>query len=395
MINLNKTHKKIIFQEKLILFSILLTPILGLYELSELLNLNILNYLPGLKLLKTSKDFLVLLIILTGILFGFWKSMKMNFVFYILSTIIIFSSILTSIFYVPLEAIISGIRWISPFILFLFLGDLRFSFYQKLTNLLEIIIFIGLILQFYQLFNMNGIYGISIAGFSMRNPGYYLSPSSMSAFSMTTLFFVHNFERNNRKRFLYSIVVTLSVFLTASGSGILSLFLYILFLIFKKVNPYLIITILLILLTFFIGLLPLITGREDIMDSPLGRIDILLENMSLDKLFFSSKFGIATNTFINLRPDLLDSQVAIIADSMINSTIINCGLLFLIILIYIIFLKPIYKYRKIGLLFLFINSPFFLSTVIFELYPVNILIFIELLSLPIIIYHNSLNKVRY
>jgi hypothetical protein len=167
-----------------------------------------------------------------------------------------------------------------------------------------------------------------------------------------------------------------------------------LFLIFKKANPYVIIIILVILLSFFVGYLPLITGREDIMDSPLGRIDILVENISLNNFFFSSNFGIATNTFINLRPDLLDSQVAIIADSMINSTIINCGLFFLLILIYILFIKPLYKFRKIGLLYLLINFPFFLSTIIFELYPVNILIFIELLALPFIVDLTSIKKAK-
>lgn len=392
MLDINIKRHKILFQEKLILLSILLTPILGLYELSELLNLNISNFLPGLKLLKTSKDFFILLIILTGIIFSFWKFLKMSSVLYLFSIIAIFISFFISIFSVPLEAIISGIRWISPFVLFLFLGKLRLPFYQKLTSWLEIIITFGLILQFYQLFNMNGIYGISISGYSIRNPGYYLSPSSMSAFSMTTLFFIHNFENNERKRLIYLIIVILSVFLTASGSGILSLFLYVLYIIFKKQNTYFFILTLVIFLLFFIGFLPLITGREDIFDSPLGRIDILLQNISLNNIFFSSNFGIATNTFINLRPDLLDSQVAIISDSMINSSIINSGLLFLLILIYIIFFKPIYKYGKIGLLFLFINLPFFLSTVIFELYPVNILLFIELISLPLIIHHNRIKN---
>ena len=393
MSDIYKKYPKTIFQEKLILFSILLTPILGLYEVSELLNLNILNYLPGLKILKTSKDFFILLIILIGILLGLGKNLKMHFVLYFLSFFFISISLLISISSVPLEAIISGIRWISPFILFLFLGKLRLTFYQKLTSWLEIIIFIGLILQFYQLFNMNGIYGISIAGFSLRNPGYYLSPSSMSAFAMTTLFFIHNFEKNTNKRFIFFFIISISVFLTASGSGILSLFLYFLYLIFKKINPLLIIIILSTLLIFFIGLLPFITGREDIMDSPLGRVDILLENISWNKLLFSFNFGTATNTFINLRPDLLDSQIAIIADSMINSTIINCGLLFLLILVYVLFIKPIFKYKNLGLLFLFINLPFFLSTVIFELYPVNILIFIELLSLPIILELNNLKHI--
>jgi hypothetical protein len=394
MIEIDKKYNKILFQEKLILFAILLTPILGLYELSELLNLNISRFLPGLKALKVSKDLFILIIIICGIFSGFWKKLKTSLICYTFLLIILSISLCISIFYVPFEAIISGIRWISPFIFFLFLGELRLSFYQNLTSWLESIVFVGLILQFFQLYNMNGIYGISLAGFSLRNPGFYLSPSSMSAFSMTTLFFIHNFETNYRKRFIFLIVVTLSVFLTASGSGILSLFLYFLFLIFKKANPYVIIIILVILLSFFVGYLPLITGREDIMDSPLGRIDILVENISLNNFFFSSNFGIATNTFINLRPDLLDSQVAIIADSMINSTIINCGLFFLLILIYILFIKPLYKFRKIGLLYLLINFPFFLSTIIFELYPVNILIFIELLALPFIVDLTSIKKAK-
>lgn len=394
MFSLIKKYPKISFQEILIILSICLTPILGIYEVSDILNINLFAFIPNKTIIKSSKDLFIVLIILIGMVFGFWRVLKMSIKLYIvlISTIII--SIFVSLLNVPFEAILSGIRWLLPFFLYLFIGKLRTEFYIKLTNCLEIIILAGLILQFYQLFNMNGIYGLSIGGFSIRNPGFYLIPSSMSAYAMTTLFFIHNFEASTNKRTFYFFVVSFSIFLTASGSGILSLILYLLFLISKKINPFFIFFVFSLFFTFLLGLLPLITGREDIIDSPIGRINIFIENIGLDKLIFSTKFGTATNTFINLRPDLLESQFAIIADSMINSSVINCGLLFLIIIFYLFFIKPLYNFGRIGFLFLIINLPFFLSIVLFELYPVNILFFIELISLKVIFQNEKvINKI--
>ena len=226
--------KKIHLQENLFLFSIILTPILGVYEVLDLLNLNSFSFLPNLKTIKISKDILIVLMIVCGLYFNYWKVLKMN----AFNTLVIISTILLSIFfslfYFSIDAIFSGFRWLLPLILYFTLGNFTNSFYSKLSSLLKFTLILGVMIQFYEFFNMTGIYGLSLNGFSIRNPGYYLIPSSMAAFSLSSLYFIYINEKKTFQKFFYILITTISVVLTASGSGLFSLLVFLLFLMSRK-----------------------------------------------------------------------------------------------------------------------------------------------------------------
>ena len=367
-------------QEKLLYLAIALTPLIGIYELSEILNFSIPKLFPSVQAVKISKDVVISILIFNGIFFGFARFKKFPNIAYLLLFVTIICSILISFFSLPFDAIISGIRWLMPLIFFINLGKIDKLFLQKITKYLFLIFIIGFLTQIYEIFNMNGIYGINFSGLNIRNPGFYLSPSSMAAFSMSVLFYTMHFEKSNKKKHLTLILVFLSVLLTASGSGLISYFLFILFFVTKKMNLALIGIIIFTTLLISVPFLPVISGREDILLSPTGRIDIFINSLNWTNIFFSNQFGTGTNTFVSLRPDLLMVDFAIISDSMISSSIINCGLIFLIILFTNFFIIPVIKHKKSFYLFFATFLPFFLTTVLFELYPVNLLFFIALFS---------------
>lgn len=378
MINITQKFNTVLLQEKLLLFAVVLTPVLGIYEVSELVNLDFKSFLPDIKLIKGAKDFVILLIILAGLHFRFGRKKRMISLSYIIIAFSIVFSLCLSVFFLPLEGIVSGIRWLFPLFFYLTLGGLRIRFLKKLTRYLEIIIFFGLLIQLYQLVNMNGIYGLNVNGFSIRNPGYYLVPSSMAALGMSVMFFVHHFETSGFRIFFLKILIAISILLTASGSGILSLFLFFSFTATRRLSMVVKLSLLAAAIFFGIGLLPLISGRSDILNSPSARVVIFFEQFSWLKLFFSTTFGLGTNTFVNLRPDLAEADFAVISDSMINASIMNCGILFLLANIFEFFIRPFRKDVFAALLYLSVFLPFYISAITFELFPVNILMFIAL-----------------
>lgn len=272
----------------------------------------------------------------------------------------------------------AGLRWGLPVIFLFTLQRVEDQYVNVIAVLLQRLMIGALILQFLQLKYSIGSYGQSVNGLSLRNPGFYLIPSSMAAFSMSTLFFTFASDHSKlRKHFIFALV-SISIFLTASGTGFVSLFLFSIILLSKERHYYKIFAASFIAASIGLISLPIITGRGDILSSLVGRVDIFSQNANLLNLLFSKSFGLGTNTLASLRPDLLDSNLAIISDSMLSSSIINIGFLFICISLIYFFITPI-RYRiKIAALYVCTYLPFYFSTVIFELFPINILMFIAL-----------------
>lgn len=365
-------------QESIILLTICLTPFLGAVEVLDLLRVDL--GILGIEswMLKILKDVFILLSISIGLFFGYFRSSAASGVSIFFALIIIPFSIWISVLSVGVEAAASGLRWLLPLVFYLTLKSFDKAFFDKLSVFLFCILCVGLVIQVYQYFYMSGFYGETSLGFSLRNPGFYLIPSSMAAYAMTTLFFVACYNGSKLILRLAYFLVGLSVLLTASGTGYISFLMFILFAIGKRERfAGRILAILSIGFAVFL-LLPIITNREDILSSPLTRLDIFIEHLDPYKIFFSNTFGVGTNTFINLKPDFLDSGEAIIADSMVNSSAINLGLVFVLLLVYEIFIRVLVVPSRTAFLFLSAFAPFYLTIILFELFPVNILMMIAL-----------------
>lgn len=368
-------------QGAIIIIAVLLTPFLGLVEVADLLGFFGGVFQIELWKVKILKDILLFFSVSYFIFFsktGFHLTLKLSTAL-MLSIVILSVSI--SLFFVEIEAIAAGFRWLLPFIFYLTLRSQEKSFYVKISRLLSFILVVGLLLQMFQYFYMDGIYGLDDFGFSVRNPGYYLIPSSMAALAMSTLYFVVRHESWRPLRAVIYISALLSIILTASGTGFISFSLFTLFYFGRaggfRLKIFWAVAISLAVLAF----LPALTNRENILSSLLTRVEIFVSHADVLKLIFSNGFGVGTNSLINLRPDLLDSGGAIIADSMLSSSIINLGVLFLCVSVYEIFVKPMKNIGRDVLLYISSFLPFYLTVVLFELFPVNILMFVALAEL--------------
>ncbi len=355
---------------------LLVTPFLSIIEVLTLFS-SIGNIDSStMMLIKVVKDFLLFLCVILGLLSIRNRQIKISMYSFFLMFMSIVISIYLSIHTVSLLGIGAGIRWLLPFFLFFFIKKFEISFYIRLTLILELILLLGITLQGYQLFYMERLYGLSSFGLSLRNPGFYLIPSSMAAFAMVTLFFVMHFEISLFRKKLFYILSLYSVLLSASGTGLIS-FILITFAIFFRKDKIIIYSLAGIIFTIIIYIfLPSVSGRDDIWTSMYGRIDIFFENISYLNILFSDRFGSATNTFVSLRPDLLDAGGSVIADSMISASVINVGLLFTILFFYEFFFRPVFRFGNYFYLYFAVFAPFYFSVVIFELFPINILMFI-------------------
>lgn len=136
-----------------------------------------------------------------------YRQLDISIISFLIMVISIVLSIVLTSAISPLEQTASGIRWLIPFLVFFFLKKFDLKFYINLTRLMELVLLIGLALQVYQLFFMEGIYGQFASGLSLRNPGIFLLPSSMACYTMVTLLFTFYFEESQfRKKInLFSI----------------------------------------------------------------------------------------------------------------------------------------------------------------------------------------------
>lgn len=362
----------------IILIAFILTPIFTIQESIALIFGGIVSQNEALTsvYIKLLKDFMFILLILLSIL-GSSYSGKILRINIFLMLYIIFLVFIAYMFKNDFMIFFAGIRWLIPFILMLVLIPyITRELIIKVSYIGFYLFIFHFLIQFFQLFFAGGWFGLNTLGLSARNPGIFFIPSTSAFFTILILFLNMYYMDNPKIKRIIFILSPISIFLTASGTGIV---VYIvtssLYLLKRK---YILALPILGIFLFFIVLLTLedITGRKDFIELSFGvRVGIFLELLQNSELF-SSNFGYATNTGILMSSLSGVKNNAFVADSTYSSILGNLGLFTFILVISFIFTSLFLAWLqkdKEKLTFIFIYSLFSATTIIFEVYPANLL----------------------
>jgi len=367
----------------LIFTAVLLTP---LYSFSEIIlslgGFDVSRLTASTPLfVKLLKDFLLILVILLGfaniILRGRIALAPSLGVFFLVSIL----SLLYSLTSQNTETILSGVRWLYPTLLLVVLYSAIDSlFLSRLAALLVALLVVGFALQLVQLFTVTA-FGSNLLGLSRRCAGYYANPSTMALFALYVFHFVKSYHFRRYRLLVMYLIVPISIFLTGSGSGILGYVAICGYLCVVGVPPkrkLLVLTLAFAATLMIVLMLPVLTGRSDFFDSPMGRLDVV-RNSSYG-LFVSSDFGTGTNSAIlysnldNINGFEL-SKSTIVLDSTFASIVQNVGLVGLFAFLFYIFSRR--NFSKNSTLPIIILVAF--STgILFESFPMNVLTFVAI-----------------
>lgn len=373
--------------EYTILTSLLLTPILNINELIATYNLNVnLTSIETPLYIKLLKDLCFIFLFLESLIIIFLKGrIKYRFLILALVFLIIISS-LTSLLYQDIRIIISGLRWSFPiFLIFSFLNfkfseefNLNFfktnNFQHRILKILIFLFYINFFLQIFQFFYFPGFYGKNFLDLNLRNTGFFSLPITASFFVIVVSWYIYVFYNSSiHKRILLYLLSPISIFLTASGTGMMALIVFYLYVFITRIKQRLVavmISCFIVVIAFFF--IDKITGREDIYDSIITRIMIFNEHIlkNMNNIFLSTNFGIGTNTAV-LFGNLINLPMGIIADSQYTSVAINLG--FLGFLFFLILFLSVFMNSYHARLFIIIYGIFSLTTIFFEAYPMNLL----------------------
>jgi len=364
----------------LILTGILLTPIFNFSEVYALLTNTMSLSVSTPVYVKIIKDLMFLLVIYIGLLTFLMRPKIPASVNYLIFCFFAISSMVISFFLeTSMVAFFSGLRWLMPIlVLFFIYKSVDEKFQADIANIMGWLLVLGLSLQVFELFHMQKWYG-GLLGLSIRNPGFYFVPTSMAMFSLSAMYYSWNYMR---KGILRSMIIfpigPLSVLLTASGTGIIVLLLfYSVPLFFKIKQKMAVVFVMAIVLAGVLWGLPQIANRRDIYTSIFERIEIFSGEMDMQKLILSDSFGSATNTAVNAdKFNSVKSSDSLIVDSTVTSIMYNIGILPAIV--FILFLFKYIQFNSKNLQFWAVNIPFMLTVVVFELFPMNLLLAVNL-----------------
>lgn len=363
----------------LILFGLMVMPLLTFTEINALMSATSVDHSQLLTpwYIKGIKDFIFVLIILIGMLEVVNNRRKIKFEYtFIFFYFFILLSILISLINNDLMIIFAGIRWLFPLLVLPFLiNRIDNEFQTRVAKLLMLLVFIGLIFQLMQTVTLDTYFGPNQFGFSKRNPGFFTIPSTMSIFLLFSLWYVFHFlDKTRFNNFFIYFIMPISIFLAGSATGILVMLIFYLSIFYTKVKQKRIIFIssVIFVIVIFI-MLSTIMHRADLMQSIITRIGIF-QTLSFTNILIGDRFGLATNTAILLQG--FDNGDAFIADSLIVSFIVNTGLVCFLVFVYIV-LKNGEKTLKY-FHFLMITAIFSFNSILFEVYPANLLISVSL-----------------
>lgn len=267
-----------------------------------------------------------------------------------------------------------GLRWITPLLIFMLMKDwVRHFDGRAVIGWVYGGMLICAGLQIYQLFNMPPIYG-TIFGLSARTPGIFLAPNTASFFGCTCAAFIITFSGGN---FWHKVAsASLAFFISSlaqSGTGVVVSAFLILHIFFARSQALLFIAAGLAML-WVIPNLDILLSRDGFTElSGGGRVDRFSEIVS-ESAFSLNNFGFYTNA-ANLADAM--SQYRRAVDSLIASFIGNFGATTAFVLAaFIFFIMENFKGTKfsnvVPILSVFVVFSF--STIVFEAYPMNILI---------------------
>lgn len=267
-----------------------------------------------------------------------------------------------------------GLRWITPLLIFMLMKDWAGHFDGRaVIGWVYGGMLICAALQIYQLFNMPPIYG-TIFGLSARTPGIFLAPNTASFFGCTGAAFIITFSGGNFRHKVASASLALVISsLAQSGTGVVVSAFLILHIFLARSQAVLFIAAGLAMLWVIPNLDTLLLRDGFTELSGGGRIDRFSEIVS-ESAFSLNNFGFYTNA-ANLADAM--SQYRRAVDSLIASFIGNFGATTAFVLAALIFFilenfKGARLSNFVPILSVFVVFSF--STIVFEAYPMNILI---------------------
>ncbi len=270
----------------------------------------------------------------------------------------------------PLLVSLSGLRWAFPFLIPFFI----FPFVDnKIIQLIKkpflFLFFLNFSLQIFQHFLKYGYYKHNVFGFSDRAPGIFLMPNTSAAFTVLSLLFcLFFFNLSKAQKFFLETISFLSVLLSASFLGILTLTA----MIWIDFKSKFLVKFFSVFLIFFLSIIYFSyvsdRGFDSMYVSMHTRFDIFITHFQ-NTGFFSNKFGFGTNTAY-----LVASGSP--TDSNFSCILVNLGIVGLLIFMGGIFFSLLLSYlksdREIFLLSFFVLlTSFTLSYT--ETYPVNLI----------------------
>ena len=363
-----------------ILFGILVSPVMNAGELVYLiLNWPIIDQSEIITpiYIKIIKDITFVVILFTAIMHMFITKNKIHSAYMVGIVYVMFICVYPIFYTENIVIYMSGIRWIMPMLLIIFLIPyISREFLQSLTNLLFYVFMVHFCLQIIELFSVAHFNTYS-NGLSRRNPGMFLIPNSGALFTLFVLFF-HLFYSSIKKRYTIILLSFISIFLTQSGMGIITYFVIMLIFLlsctFFKLLPFLAIILFLLYPAIF-GLFVNRYGTNDYVgQSFCTRIDIFIDKF-LNANLLDNDLGLGTNTAVLILKDSL-YKVSIM-DSMYASLVTNLGILNFIVILFTLLTLTFTAFvnkKKERLIFYILILLSSSTTIIFEVYPVNLLI---------------------
>lgn len=361
-----------------ILLLFLLTPIFSIKESLALIFGGIVNNSTALTpvYIKIIKDLGFALMILISFL-GVLKQKSINkttlFVLFYIAIILSFAFLYKD----DLLIFLVGIRWLTPIVLMIFLIPyIKQDLLNKIATLLGFLFIFHFLFQIAQLFFSDGWFGLNALGLSIRNPGMFFIPSTSAFFTIMVLFFAMFYLQSGLLRNFIFIFSPISIFLTASGSGI-AVYIVIMFLYLLKQKYFKLLPMFgLVLFFIIIYTIEDISGRTGLLEESFGiRIKIFFDIINESKLLPQSfGYGTSVGYLISSKYGLYFNMIS--TEATYTSIIVNLGLISFFLTLIIVLLSLIVAWlnnNKELLIFIMIFGLFFATTSIFEAYPMNML----------------------
>ena len=279
--------------------------------------------------------------------------------------------------------VLLGIRWFMPVLLFpVFISFVSDRLQRMIAWTLLVVFAIGLALQGGQYFLSTNFFGKNTYGYSLRNPGIYIVPSSMALLALSTMYYAWSYINIRSIRFVFVFIACpLSVFLTGSGTGWIALGMF--YVVISAYNLRLSTSVMMSTVfataCFVLALVPSLTGRYDIFNSITELLSIFKGRLIIEDLLYSSNLASGTNV-----AKLLDAfegknviKGAFISDSTITSVISGIGVSGACLMALMV-ASAMFLGDKKAVLFITLSVPFFVTVIILEVFPFNLLFFLNL-----------------
>lgn len=270
---------------------------------------------------------------------------------------------------------LAGFRWILPVFIIIWLTVIDLKKLEKTSvYLISYIFIINIVTQIYQLSFMPHWFGTTDFGMSSRVIGIFMAPNTSAFFTCAAIaFLAYKKEYFNRKAtMLLFLVGAFSIFLTRSGTGLITLVaLLTIFIVPIRYIMFSALSLIIILPTILLNLDGLLNRENYVALSGVGRFNLIMvafQNVG----FLSGEFGYNTNT-ANLLFSMLDpSKVYEAADSVIASVQGNLGylgsLMYLGVVIYFTY-KALIDKNSSRLSIIAVYVIFGMTTITFEAFP--------------------------